>query len=66
MTNDVSALAAGWLAALVGRLVRELEAEGIADPLAESFTLAAVLDDLSRLMEVPAPASVSALIGTVV
>lgn len=38
-------------------LVEELRAEGLADPLAEAFTLAALWDDLARLAgETPPPA----------
>lgn len=38
-------------------LVEELQAEGLADPLAETFTLAAIWDDLARLAgETPPPA----------
>lgn len=38
-------------------LVEELQAEGLNDPLAETFTLAALWDDLARLAgETPPPA----------
>ena len=37
-------------------LVEELQAEGLSDPLAETFTLAAIWDDLARLAgETPPP-----------
>lgn len=37
-------------------LVEELQVEGLADPLAETFTLAAIWDDLARLAgETPPP-----------
>ena len=37
--------------------VEELQAEGLVDPLAETFTLAAIWDDLARLVgESPPPA----------
>ena len=39
-------------------LIDELRAEGIADPLAQSFTLAALWDDLATLAGEAPPASV--------
>lgn len=46
---------------MIGRyltlLVEELQAEGLADPLGQAFTLAALWDDLARLAgETPPPA----------
>lgn len=42
---------------LMTTLLDELRIEGLADPLAEAFTLAALWDDLSRLAgETPPPA----------
>jgi hypothetical protein len=52
-----------WLSLVTDRLIAELRANGIAEPLAERFTLAAVLSDLFALTEAPLPASVAALIG---
>ncbi len=39
-------------------LVEELREAGIADPLAETFTLAAIWDDLARLAGEPPPPAV--------
>jgi len=44
-------------------LAIDLECEGIDNPLAETFTLAAVLADLSRLLGIEPPARVAALVG---
>jgi hypothetical protein len=42
------------------RYVAELEADGIPDPLAETFTLSAVMADLFRLAGEPLPLDVAA------
>ncbi len=42
-------------------LTEELRAEGISDPLTESFTLAAIWDDLCRLTGETPPAAIRQL-----
>ena len=42
------------------RYVAELEADGIPDPLAETFTLSAIMADLFRLAGEPVPLDVAA------
>ncbi len=42
------------------RYVAELEADGIPDPLAETFTLSAAMADLFRLAGEPLPLDVAA------
>ncbi len=44
-------------------LVDQLHAEGIDDPLAQSFTLAALWDDLAAIVGEPSPAAVRAILG---
>ncbi len=44
-------------------LVDQLRAEGIADPLAQSFTLAALWDDLAAIVGESPPAAVEAVLG---
>jgi len=44
-------------------LVDQLRAEGVADPLAQSFTLAALWDDLAAIAGEPPPAAVQAALG---
>jgi hypothetical protein len=44
-------------------LVDQLRAEGIADPLAQSFTLAAIWDDLAAITGESPPAAVQAALG---
>ena len=45
---------------LLDRYVAELEADGIPDPLAETFTLWAIMADLFRLAGEPLPLDVAA------
>ncbi len=45
---------------LIDAYLAELLADGIRDPLGESFELAAVLDDLCRLAGCPVPLAVAA------
>ncbi len=47
---------------LMRALVAELAAGGVPAPLAQSFTLAALWDDLARLAGEPTPPAVAALI----
>ncbi len=55
------ALAAGTdLPDLIDAYLAELRDAGVPDPLAQPFTLAAVLDDLCRLAGCPVPLSVAA------
>jgi hypothetical protein len=49
------------LNAIMAALVAELRAGGIPNPLGESFTLAAMWDDLARLAGEAPPAEVAAL-----
>jgi hypothetical protein len=44
-------------------LVDQLRAEGIGDPLAQSFTLAAIWDDLAAITGESPPAAVLAALG---
>jgi hypothetical protein len=48
---------------LIGRYLDELEATGIENPLAEPFTLAAVLNDLCALAGITPPVVVRMAIG---
>ncbi len=45
---------------LLDQLVAELEADGVPDPLAQPFTLAAVAADLLRLAGEPLPLDIAA------
>ncbi len=51
-------LAALPLEALINRYLAHLEAEGIAEPLSQSFTLATVLHDLYELADCRPPAGI--------
>jgi hypothetical protein len=51
------------LTALMDRLISDLLAEGIADPLSERLMLACTLADVFHLAGVAAPPSVSARLG---
>jgi hypothetical protein len=51
------------VAELMGRLVAELEAEEVIDPLAQSFTLAGIWADLARLAHEPLPPIAAAVLG---
>ncbi len=44
-------------------LVAQLRAEGIGDPLAQAFTLAALWDDLAAIAGESPPAAVGAVLG---
>ena len=48
---------------LLSALVAELAADGVPAPLHQSFTLAAVWQDLARLAGEPLPAAVAAVVG---
>ena len=52
-----------WLELIVDRLVAELCGAGIVDPLAQPFTLAAIVADLFALVESPLPPCVAELLG---
>jgi hypothetical protein len=51
------------VAELMGRLVAELEADEVIDPLAQSFTLAGIWSDLARLAGEPLPHAAAAIVG---
>ena len=51
------------VAELMGRLVAELEAEEVIDPLAQRFTLAGIWSDLARLAGEPLPPAAATVLG---
>ena len=60
MTTRPALTAGADLPDLIDLYLAELLADGVPDPLAQPFTLAAVLEDLCRLAGCPVPLAVAA------